>query len=79
MFKSDIKRLVTIIGVVLWIGALSPEIFVKSGEGCIFNENGEALSEAEAQEFMEKYFYLDENLEDEPIKIKFKLGFLDWL
>ena len=38
------KRILAALGVILWVGALSPEIFIKSGGGCIFDENGEALT-----------------------------------
>ena len=38
------KRILMALGVILWVGALSPEIFMKSGGGCIFDENGEALT-----------------------------------
>lgn len=60
-WREGVKRLAAVLGVVLWVGSLSPEIFVKIGIGCILNENGEALTEEEADEFMESYFLQKED------------------
>ena len=73
---NKFKRVFLTFGVIFWIGTLSPEVIVKSGEGCIFNEDGEALTEEEAQDFMEDYFYSNnEKVEN----VKFKLGLLEFL
>ena len=71
---NKFKTIFLTFGVIIWIGALSPEIIVKNGDGCIFNEDGEALTAKEAQDFMESYFY-DRNNKME--NIEFKLGFLE--
>lgn len=44
-------------GVILWVGALSPEVLIKAGDGCIFDENGESLTQEEAADFMESRFF----------------------
>ncbi len=63
----------------MWVGALSPEIFMNSGIGCILDENGEELTTKEAMEFMESYFYgdVDENQEAE-VKLKYKFALLEF-
>ncbi len=74
--KSWFKKMVVFLGVVIWIGALSPEIFIKIGEGCIVGEDGKELTQEEAERFMESYFYgdTDENTE---VTIKYKIALLD--
>ena len=72
--KRIFVKLVMILGTVLWVGALSPEILTKSGTGCILDENGTELTPEEAEDFMEQYFYGNA---DDPIKIKYKLGLLE--
>lgn len=72
-YKKIFAKAVMILGVTLWIGALSPEIFAKSGTGCILDENGNELTPEEAEDFMEKYFYGDT---DNTIEIKYKFALL---
>jgi hypothetical protein len=69
-----LKKIVITLGIIIWVGTISPEIFVKSGKGCIFDENGVELEEEEATEFMEAFFY-----EDAPIKVNFRFALLDYL
>ena len=76
LWKNNIKNILMAFGVVLWVGALSPEIFVQSGLGCILDENGEELSAEDAKEFMESYFY--EN-SDTSVEVKYKFELLEWL
>jgi hypothetical protein len=66
------KKVALAVGIFLWVGALSPEIFVKSGKGCIFGEDGRELDAYEANEFMEAFFY-----EDKPIEVNYKFALLD--
>lgn len=74
------RNMIMMLGAVLWIGALSPEIFIDSGAGCIFDEEGNALNQEEAQEFMESYFYSDENDDSESPRLEFKLGIMElWI
>lgn len=61
------------LGVILWVGALSPEIFIKSGVGCIFDENGNALTAEEADTFMEEYFY-GNNASDGSRNVRYKIA-----
>jgi hypothetical protein len=68
------RKIVLILGVLLWVGSLSPEIFIKSGIGCIFDENGNELDAKGASEFMEAFFY-----EDVPLEINYRLALLDYL
>lgn len=77
--KKYLKNALMALGVVLWVGALSPEIFVNSGIGCILDENGEELTAEEAKEFMESYFYGDTKEEEESaVKVKYKLALLEF-
>jgi hypothetical protein len=69
-----LKKLFITLGIIIWVGTLSPEIFVKSGVGCIFDENGIELDEAGANEFMEAFFY-----NDTPIKVNYRFALLDYL
>ena len=68
------RNMLLMLGVVLWIGALSPEIFIDSTGGCIFDEEGNELSREEAQAFMESYFYKNKTDSAESPKLEFKLG-----
>jgi hypothetical protein len=69
-----LKKLFITLGIIIWVGTLSPEIFVKSGVGCIFDENGVELDEAGANEFMEAFFY-----NNTPIKVNYRFALLDYL
>lgn len=40
-------------GILLWIGAVSPEIFMEGGMGCIKDSNGKELTSQEAQALLE--------------------------
>jgi hypothetical protein len=68
------RKIAIAFGIILWVGALSPEIFVKSGVGCIFDENGNELDALGACEFMEEFFY-----KDTPIKVNYRFAILDYL
>ena len=68
------RNLILMLGAVLWIGTLSPEIFVNSTAGCIFDEDGNELNKAEAQAFMESYFYRDGNCDETSPTLEFKFG-----
>ncbi|MCM1182468.1 MAG: hypothetical protein NC337_03735 [Roseburia sp.] len=57
MKYNGMKNLMAAIGVVLWVGALSPEILIRTGDGCILDENGEALTQEEAADFMDLFFF----------------------
>ncbi|MFG6368042.1 MAG: hypothetical protein K1W16_06375 [Lachnospiraceae bacterium] len=78
LWKKYFRKFLMISGVVLWVGALSPEIFINSGIGCILDENGEELTADEAKEFMESYFYSDIEQEEEAVKLKYKLALLEF-
>lgn len=68
------RNWILMLGVVLWIGTLSPEIFIDSAAGCIFDENGKELDKEQAQEFMEAYFYGGESSGDLSPTLEFKFG-----
>ena len=44
------RKALAALGVILWVGALSPEIYINSGLNCILDENGEELSQEDAAE-----------------------------
>ena len=73
------RNMILMFGVVLWIGALSPEILIDGASGCIFDENGNALDEEEAQEVMELYFYKNKTDDRQSPKLEWKLGILELL
>lgn len=78
--KTCVKNALASLGVILWVGALSPEIFVKSGAGCILDENGQELSMEDAEAFMEAYFYAGKGKADEEkVTIKYKSALLEWI
>lgn len=78
--KDCLKNVLAAFGVILWVGTLSPEIFVKPGAGCILDENGQELSAEDAEAFMEAYFYADKGeTGDGKVKIKYKSALLEWL
>ena len=73
------RNMILLIGAVLWIGALSPEIFINPVLGCIFDEDGNGLDKDEARKFMEAYFYNGQDCgQDEP-ELKFKFGIMELL
>lgn len=76
--KKYLRNMLAAAGVVLWVGALSPEIYVGSGTGCILDENGEELTTQDAEEFMEAYFYGSRGGDGE-VKLKYKLALVEWL
>lgn len=87
LWNKYLKNILMVLGVVLWVGALSPEIFVQAGLGCILDENGEELTAEDAREFMEVYFYGNQIGDqagnqtggETTVKIKYKFALLEWL
>lgn len=70
------RNLIGMLGAVLWIGTLSPEIFTDTTVGCIFDENGNELDREQAWEFMESYFYGDGKNDDTSPQLEFKFGIM---
>ena len=69
-----LKKTLAALGVILWVGALSPEIFISSGLNCILDENGE-----DAAEFMETYFYGGQDKDGEnTVELQFKFALLEY-
>lgn len=64
-------------GILLWIGAVSPEIFVEGGMGCIKDENGEDLTRQEAQALLEDILYGEVPMDENVIVYKSKI--LEWI
>ena len=78
LWKKWLKNILMVFGVVLWVGALSPEIFIQSGRSCILDENGEELTAEDAEEFMEAYFYGNAGKNaDDTIEIHYKFALLE--
>lgn len=73
---ENIKTMVTMAGILLWIGAVSPEIFIESGMGCIKDSNGNELTRQESQELLEQILYGDELTDENTIVYKSKI--LEW-
>ncbi|MDE6363565.1 MAG: hypothetical protein K2O40_01700 [Lachnospiraceae bacterium] len=74
-----IKKVLAALGVILWVGTLSPEIFINSGLNCILDENGEELSQEDAAEFMEAYFYRGPDKDGEnAVELQYKFALLEY-
>ena len=74
---EHIKTLFAMTGILLWIGAVSPEIFIEGGMGCIKDENGKELTRQEAQALLEDILYGEISEEDSTIVYKSKI--LEWI
>ena len=72
-----IKTLFAMTGILLWIGAVRPEIFVEGGMGCIKDENGEDLTRQEAQALLEDILYGEVPMDENVIVYKSKI--LEWI
>ncbi len=79
LWNKYLKNILMVLGVVLWVGALSPEIFVQAGLGCILDENGEELTAEDAKEFMEAYFYGNQAQGEASVEINYKFALLEWM
>lgn len=78
--RNGLKNLAAALGVVLWVGILGPEIFMKSGTGCILDENGKELTAEDARNFMEQYFYGGgkDGGGEAVVNIKYKLALMEF-
>lgn len=74
---QNIKTIFTMAGILLWIGAVSPEIFIEGGLGCIKDVNGKELTTQEAQELLEEMLYGE--LSEEESTIVYKSKILEWI
>lgn len=72
-----IKKLYAMAGILLWIGAVSPEIFIEGSMGCIKDKNGRELTRQEAQVLLEDILH-GERSEDEKV-IVYKSKILEWI
>lgn len=72
-----IKTFFVMTGILLWIGAVSPEIFMESSMGCIRDENGRELTRQEAQALLEDILY--GGLSEEENVIVYKSKILEWI
>ena len=73
----NIRTIVTMAGILLWIGAVSPEIFIEGGMGCIKDSNGKELTSQEAQALLEDMLYNEES--DEESTIVYKSKIMEWI
>lgn len=72
-----IKTMFAMTGILLWIGTVSPEIFIEGGMGCIKDENGKELTRQEAQALLEDMLYGEGSDEENTIVYKSKI--LEWI
>lgn len=72
-----IKTAFAMAGILLWIGAVSPEIFIEGGMGCIKDENGKELTRQEAQALLEDMLYGELSGQENTIVYKSKI--LEWI
>ena len=73
----NMKTIFAMAGILLWIGAVSPEIFVEGGMGCIKDVNGKELTRQEAQALLEDLLYGD--LPEQEMTIVYKSKILEWI
>ncbi len=73
----NMKTIFAMAGILLWIGAVSPEIFVEGGMGCIKDVNGKELTRQEAQALLEELLYGD--LPEQEMTIVYKSKILEWI
>ncbi len=73
----NIRTIITMAGILLWIGAVSPEIFIEGGMGCIKDSNGKELTSQEAQALLEDMLYGE--LSDEESTIVYKSKIMEWI
>ena len=73
----NIRTIITMAGILLWIGAVSPEIFIEGGMGCIKDSNGKELTSQEAQALLEDMLYGE--LSDEENEIVYKSKIMEWI
>ncbi len=69
------KNIITTLGILLWIGVISPELFIDPQMGCFVNEDGEALTEEEARQLYDE-LYLQE---DGQVQIIFRSKLWEWI
>ena len=67
--------MITSLGIVLWIGVISPEIFVDPAMGCFVSEDGETLTEDEARQLFEDLFLEEEG----QVQIQFRSKIWEWI
>lgn len=72
-----VKILFAMTGLLLYIGAVSPEIFIEGGMGCIKDENGKELTRQEAQALLEDILCGDVSADKNVIVYKSKI--LEWI
>lgn len=73
----NMKTIFAMAGILLWIGAVSPEIFVEGGMGCIKDVNGKELTRQEALALLEELLYGD--LPEQEMTIVYKSKILEWI
>lgn len=73
----NIRTMLTMAGILLWIGAVSPEIFMEGGMGCIKDSNGKELTSQEAQALLEDM--LSGELSEEDSMIVYKSKIMEWI
>lgn len=74
----NIKTIFAMAGILLWIGTVSPEIFVEGSMGCIKDINGKELTRQEAQALLEELLY-DDLSPDQETTIIYKSKIMEWI
>ncbi len=72
-----IKTLFAMTGILLWIGAVSPEIFIEGSMGCMKDGSGRELTRQEAQALLEDI--LCGEVSDDENVIVYKSKILEWI
>lgn len=73
----NMKMMLTMAGILLWIGAVSPEIFIEGGMGCIKDINGKELTRQEASALLEELLY--GGLSKQEMTIVYKSKLWEWV
>lgn len=69
------------VGIVLWIGAVSPEIFAEPGMGCLGREDGQPITKEESEQVWWSLLYpgYSASNEDSSSQVVYKSRLLKWL
>lgn len=71
------KQWVLAFAIILWMGLLSPELFMQTGLGCLEREDGKEITQEEAQRVWESLVQFTE--QEQEVTVVYKSKLLEWL
>lgn len=72
--EDKVKQFLFLTGILVWIGVTGPDVYADTGLGCLTDETGRILDEEETKNFLDKFFYSEEDVD-----ITYKSKLLEWL